>query len=108
MLCFVQVDRICRMGINEIIGNNREQIFALAAKYGASKVRVFGSVARGDADEKSDIDFLVELESGRSLFDLGGLLYDLQKLLGRHVDVITSAGLRPRIRERVLKEAVAL
>jgi predicted nucleotidyltransferase len=96
------------MGIDEIIGNKREQIFILAAKYGASKVRVFGSVARGVADDKSDIDFLVTLEQGRSLFDLGGLLSDLQKLLGRPVDVITPAGLRPRVRERVLKEAIAL
>jgi uncharacterized protein len=96
------------MGINEVIGNKREQIFALAKKYGASHVRIFGSVARGMADAKSDIDFLVELEPGRSLFDLGGLLSELQTLLGRPVDVITSAGLRPRIRDRVLKEAVAL
>ena len=96
------------MGINEVIGNKREQIFTLAQKYGASQVRIFGSVARGVADAKSDIDFLVELEPGRSLFDLGGLLSELQTLLGRPVDVITSAGLRPRIRDRVLKEAIAL
>lgn len=96
------------MGINEIIGDKREEILAIAAKHGASRVRVFGSVAKGTADADSDIDFLVELEPGRSLFDLGGLLMDLQKFLGRSVDVITPAGLRPRIRERVLDEAVAL
>jgi len=96
------------MGIKEIIGRQREQILSLAAKYGASNVRVFGSVVHGTADENSDIDFLVELESGRSLFDLGGLLVELQELLKRSVDVITPAGLRPRIRERVLKEAIAL
>lgn len=96
------------MGINEIIGNNKANILAVARKYGASQVRVFGSVARGVADEKSDIDFLVELEPGRSLFDLGGLLSELQALLGRPVDVITPAGLRPRIRDRVLKEAIPL
>ena len=94
------------MVIREIIISHREQILALANKYGASKVRVFGSVARGTADEQSDIDFLVDLEPGRSLLDLGGLLYELQQLLGRDVDVITSTGLRPRIRDRVLKEAV--
>lgn len=94
------------MGIREIISSHREQILALADKYGASEVRVFGSVAKGTADERSDIDFLVDLAPGRSLLDLGGLLYELQHLLGRPVDVITSAGLRPRIRERVLKEAV--
>jgi len=94
------------MGIQEIISSHRGQILALANKYGASEVRVFGSVAKGTADEHSDIDFLVDLAPGRSLMDLGGLLYELQHLLGRDVDVITSAGLRPRIRDRVLKEAV--
>jgi predicted nucleotidyltransferase len=69
---------------------------------------VFGSVARGEADEKSDIDFLVEMERGRSLLDLGGLLMDLQDVLGREVDVVTERGLNPRIRDRVLTEAVAL
>jgi len=96
------------MGIQEIIVSRKEQILALAAKYGASNVRIFGSVARGTADENSDVDFLVNLAPGRSLFDLGGLLYELQKLLGRNVDVITPAGLRPRIRDRVLKEAVPI
>ncbi len=96
------------MGIPEIISNRKEQILALAASYGASRVRVFGSVARGTADDESDIDFLVDLAPGRSLFDLGGLLYELQGLLGRPVDVITTAGLRPRIRDRVLKEAVPI
>jgi len=96
------------MGIREIISSHREQILALANKYGSYDVRVFGSVARGIADERSDIDFLVDLSPGRSLLDLGGLLYELQQLLGRPVDVITAAGLRPRIRERVLKEAVPI
>lgn len=95
------------MGIEEI-KKQKKDILALAAKYGASDVRVFGSVARGQDDANSDVDFLVELEQGRSLFDLGGLLYDLQNLLGCRVDVITPAGLKMRIRERVLKEAVAL
>jgi predicted nucleotidyltransferase len=96
------------MGIQELIGKQREQILALAAKYGASDVRIFGSVARGQADDLSDVDFLVNLQDGRSLFDLGGLLYELQRLLGRRVDVVTFDGLRPRIRDRVLKEAVQL
>jgi len=96
------------MGISEIIGSKREEIFALAAKYGASNVRVFGSVAQGTANGDSDIDFLVDLEKGRSLLDLGGLLMDLQKLLGRDVDVITPAGLRERIRNSVLNRAVEL
>ena len=87
---------------------NREQILRLAQKHGAYNVRVFGSVARNEADQQSDVDFLVDLEPGRSLFDLGGLLMDLQHLLDRRVDVITEKGLRTRIRERVLREASAL
>ncbi len=71
-------------------------------------VRVFGSVARGEADAESDIDLLVDMEPGRTLFDIGGLLMDLEELLGCNVDVVTEDGLRERIRERVLKEANAL
>ena len=96
------------MGIQEIISKHREQILKVAEKYGASDVRVFGSFARGTADEKSDVDFLVNLAPGRSLFDLGGLLYELQELIGRRVDVVTPAGLRPRIRDRVLREALPI
>ena len=96
------------MGISEIIGNKREEILALAASYGASNVRVFGSVAQGTADRDSDVDFLVDMEKGRSLLDLGGLLMDLQELLGRDVDVITPAGLRSRIRASVMGRAVKL
>jgi predicted nucleotidyltransferase len=96
------------MGIQEIIGRQKEQIFAIAAKYGASHIRIFGSVARGEADETSDIDFLVDLEPGRSLFDLGGLLMDLQALLNRKVDVVTEKGLHWYIKDRILKEAKPL
>jgi predicted nucleotidyltransferase len=71
-------------------------------------VRVFGSVARGETNEASDIDILVNMEPGRSLMDLGGLLYDLQKLLGIEVDIVTEKGLRARIREKILREAVPL
>ncbi|MGH3887161.1 MAG: nucleotidyltransferase family protein [Pseudonocardiaceae bacterium] len=86
----------------------RAAILQLARRHGAREVRVFGSVARGDAGEGSDIDFLVEMEAGRSLFDLGGLLMDLQDLLGGSVDVVTPASLRERVRARVLREAVPL
>lgn len=96
------------MGISEIIGNKKEQILAIAEKHGAYHVRLFGSVVTGCADEQSDVDFLVDLEMGRTLFDLGGLLSDLKALLGRDVDVVTEAGLRPRIREDILRQAVAL
>lgn len=96
------------MGINDMLGQHREAILALADKYGASNVRVFGSVARGTADDNSDIDFLVDLRPGRSLFDLGGLLSDLQSLLKHNVDVVTTKGLRHRIRQRIIAEAVSL
>lgn len=86
--------------------HEREEILRIAAKYGARNVRIFGSVSRGEADEASDVDFLVELEAGRSLFGLGGLQTDLEVFLGRHVDVVTEKGLKPRIRGRVLEEAV--
>ena len=95
------------MNIHQI-SDKRSEIAQIARRHGASNIRVFGSIARGDADNNSDIDFLVDLESGRSLLDLGGLLMDLQRLLGRPVDVITEKGLRPRMRERVLREARAL
>jgi len=90
------------------ITRKRDEIAKIAAIHGDRNIRVFGSVARGEADEKSDIDFLVEMEPDRSLFDLGGLLMDLQEVLGRDVDVVTERGLNPRIRDRVLREAVSL
>ena len=83
----------------------REAILAIAGRYGARNLRVFGSVVPGEADAASDVDFLVELEPGRSLFDLGGLLMDLQEYLHCKVDVLTPAMLKPRVRERVLREA---
>lgn len=92
----------------EELQRRRSEILNLAARHGALSVRVFGSVARGEADERSDVDFLVEMEKGRSLLDLGGLLMDLQELLGKPVDVVTEKGLKARIRERVLREAVPL
>ena len=91
-----------------LLASKREAILTAARRRGAVNVRVFGSVARGEATGSSDIDFLVDLEPGRSLFDLGGLLMDLEKVLGTPVDVVTEKGLRPRLRERVLREAVHL
>ncbi|MEH2401801.1 nucleotidyltransferase family protein [Nostoc sp.] len=96
------------MNIYEILAAKREEILRIAAKYGAYNIRIFGSVARREADVNSDVDFLVEMETGRSLFDLGGLLMELQEILGCEVDVVTEKGLRSRIRERVLNEAVPL
>jgi hypothetical protein len=88
--------------------SRRDEIIEVARARGASRVRVFGSVARGDATEASDIDFLVDLEPDRNLLDLGGLLMDLQDLLQRDVDVVTERGLRPRVAEHVLADAVEL
>ncbi len=86
----------------------RTEILRLAAEHGARDIRVFGSVARGEADASSDIDFLVSMGTGRSLLDLGGLLEDLRKLLKQPVDIVTERGLKARIRDRVLREAVPL
>ena len=91
--------------LQTVLRERRDEILRLAAKYGASDVRVFGSVARGEADERSDFDILVTMETGRSLLDLGGLQMDLQDLLERRVDIVTEPGLKTRIRDRVLREA---
>lgn len=88
--------------------SHKKMIYQIAEKYGATRIRVFGSVARGDADEKSDVDLLVNLEENRSLFDLGGLQYDLQKSLAVQVDVVTEGGLKEEMRQRVLAEAKEL
>lgn len=95
------------MGLDEL-RERREEILRVAARRGARNVRVFGSIARGEADAESDVDFLVEMEDGRSLFDMGGLLMDLQELLGCKVDVVSDGGIRERIRDRVLREAMPL
>jgi len=96
------------VAIEDILKSKRLDILALAEQRGARNVRVFGSVARGQARPDSEIDFLVDLEPGRSLLDLGGLLMDLQRLLGLEVDVVTEAGLRPRLRQQVVAEAKPL
>jgi uncharacterized protein len=94
------------MTLDPILEEYRGDILRIAAEHGAREVRVFGSVACGEDDQESDIDFLVELEAGRSLLDLGGLQMELESLLGRRVDIVTARGLKARIRERVLREAV--
>ncbi len=94
------------MTTEQLVKRKREEILRVSARHGAHNVRIFGSVARGEADETSDIDFLVEMEPGRSLLDLGGLQVELESLLGRPVDVVTVRGLKARIRSTVLREAV--
>ncbi|MBI5787340.1 MAG: nucleotidyltransferase family protein [Candidatus Schekmanbacteria bacterium] len=96
------------MDIYKLLKEKRDGILRIAARHGARNVRVFGSVARGEADERSDIDFLVEMEAGRSLLDHAALWLELQDFLGCKVDVISDRGIKPRVRERVLREAVAL
>lgn len=86
----------------------RDEILRVAEARGAHNVRVFGSVARGTESDGSDVDFLVQMDDQRSLFDLGGLLMDLQDLLGCDVDVTTDAGLRPRVAQRILADVVEL
>lgn len=96
------------MGINELLQEKRQDILRIAAQHGAYNVRVFGSVARGEASPDSDVDLLVDMEPDKSLFDVGGLLMDLQALLGREVDVVTEKGLHWYIRDRVIQEAQPL
>lgn len=92
----------------ERLKSKRKDILRLAKRYGASNLRVFGSVARGEANSNSDIDLLVELEPGRSLFDLGGLLVELENLLECKVDLLTEKSLHWYIRDKVLNEAQPL
>ena len=96
------------MEASRLLKAKRQEILQLAAQYGARSIRVFGSIARGEATSESDVDFLVEMEEGRSLLDVGGLLADLETLLGRKVDIVEPEGLHWYIRDRVLREAVSL
>jgi hypothetical protein len=86
----------------------RDEIIAIGERYGASDIRIFGSVARGDATEKSDLDLVVRFESERSLFDQGGLLMGLRELLGIKVDVVSEGALSGRFGEIVRRESVPL
>ena len=86
----------------------KAEILRLAEMHGCRNVRVFGSVATGENRADSDVDFLVDMESGRTLFDLGAFLGDLRELLGTEVDVVESRSIHPYIRDRVLAEAVSL
>lgn len=96
------------MTLEELVTQHRAEILAIARRHGARDVRIFGSTVRGEAGAESDVDLLVDLEPGRSLFDLGEMLMDLQDLLGCRVDLVTEAGLHWYIRDRVLEEAVPL
>jgi predicted nucleotidyltransferase len=92
----------------EEIQRRRDEILRIAARHGAHDIRIFGSIARGDATESSDLDMVVRFEPNRSLMDHGGLIMDLRDLLGIEVDVISEAGMRDRFRKHVLEGAIRL
>lgn len=96
------------MGIDEFLAPKRDKILNLAAQHGADTVRVFGSFARGEAGPESDVDFLVHMGEGRSLFDLIRLKMALESLLGRDVDVLTDGGINRHAKARILGEAIPL
>jgi uncharacterized protein len=92
----------------DLLREKRDEILRLAQVHGATNVRVFGSVVRGEWTESSDIDFLVDMKPDRSLLDMAALLSDLRDLLGRRVDVVSEGGLYWLLRRRILKEAKPL
>ena len=94
------------MDAAQLLKEKREDILRIAAAHGASDVRVFGSVARGEADGQSDIDLLVQFAPGTTLLRHARLIRELKAVLGRKVDVVSEAGLRPRMREQVMKDVV--
>lgn len=93
------------METKKFLEQKREEILRIAAKHGAHNVRIFGSAARGEAGQDSDLDFLVDMEPNRSLLDMSALLIDLQELLGRKVDIVTENSVYWLIRRKILKEA---
>ena len=95
------------MGI-EILKDKRDAIIRLAARYGVERMRIFGSLARGQATPESDIDFLVAFRRGKTLLDLIGFKQDLENLLGQKVDVVSEGGVSPYLRNRIFSEAVPL
>ena len=94
--------------INELLQEKRVEIISTATKHGVLNIRIFGSAARGEATEDSDIDMLVEMEPNRSLLDLSDLHTDMEVLLGRKVDIVTEDSIYWLLRRRILKEAVPL
>lgn len=96
------------MALDELQKNHRDQILKIAERYGVRHIRIFGSTVREETEPGSDVDVLVDLEPGRSLFDLGGFQFEMQELLDCPVDVVTEAGLHWYIRDDVLEEAVPL
>ena len=96
------------MKLRQLLQEKRDNILKIASQHGAFNIHIFGSVARGEETEDSDIDFLVEMEVGRNLLDRIGLIQDLEDYLGYKVDVATVKSLRKHFKEKILKEAVPL
>jgi len=96
------------MNLMNLLQEKRDEIVKIATHYGAKDIRVFGSVARGDAGPDSDVDFLVRLEPGTTLLRHAALIRELGNLLGCKVDVVSERGLRERIRDRVIREATPI
>ena len=96
------------MNIEKILKDKRKDIINIATHYGARKIRIFGSILQGKINQHNDIDFIVDLESGRSLLDIVAIKQDLEDLLGCNVDVVTEAALSPYMRDAVLSQAVSL
>lgn len=93
------------MTIENLVSQKRDEILRIAERHGAYNVRLFGSVARGEAGPDSDVDFLIDVGEKTSSWFPAGLILDLQDLLGRRVDVVTEKALRPELRRYVLPEA---
>lgn len=96
------------MNVSDLLKEKREEILCIAARYGAHNVRIFGSVARGEAGPESDVDFLVQFEPGTTLLSHAALVRELESLLDYKVEVVSERGLRRRIQGRVMREAVPL
>lgn len=96
------------MIIQKILDEKKEKIISIAAKYGAFNIRLFGSVARGEANQNSDVDFLMDIESGKSLLNRIALIQELEDLLECKVDVAKPENLHELIRAKILKEAIPL
>jgi hypothetical protein len=99
---------VMKLGIAEVIGDKRDEILRLAAQYGAYNVRIFGSVARGEAHSNSDVDFLVEFREGSTIWDAVGLWRNLSGILGREVSVIAEESSEDSFMQSALKDAVRL